>query len=81
MVEHCVYFSFHICLSIARALHRHLESRYHGIPWPSVTVPCSDLLNLLIKRINEASVSEICASLCVVVEIFLIRDCIRCLEY
>ena len=39
-----------------RALFNHLQWHYHGVPWPSVTLPSSDLLNHLVKRINEASV-------------------------
>ena len=40
-----------------RALYHHLEWRYHGVPWPSVTLPFIDVLDHMIKRINEASVS------------------------
>ena len=43
----------------ARSLFRHLQWRYEGIPWPSVTLPTSDLQNYMTKRINEASVSQI----------------------
>jgi thioredoxin reductase len=39
----------------ARALYHHLEWKYHGSPWPSVSVPVTDLLHVLVKRINEAS--------------------------
>ncbi|CAG0916793.1 unnamed protein product [Notodromas monacha] len=38
----------------ARALHKILEYRYHGIPWPAKTFPVTQLLNMLVKRINEA---------------------------
>ena len=41
-----------------RALYRHLEWRYHSVPWPSVTLPFIDFLDHMIKRINEASVSQ-----------------------
>ena len=43
----------------ARALHRHLEWRYHQNPWPSLTLSAVDLTYHLMKRINEASVSHI----------------------
>ncbi|XP_005100558.2 FAD-dependent oxidoreductase domain-containing protein 2 [Aplysia californica] len=39
----------------ARALHRLLEWRYEGVRWPSFTVPRSQLLNVIVKRVNEAS--------------------------
>ncbi|XP_012939152.1 FAD-dependent oxidoreductase domain-containing protein 2 [Aplysia californica] len=39
----------------ARALHKLLEWRYEGVPWPSVTVDRTDLSNLIVKRLNEAS--------------------------
>ncbi|CAG5131919.1 unnamed protein product, partial [Candidula unifasciata] len=39
----------------ARALHRLLEWRYEGVVWPSVTFPRSQLINIILKRINEAS--------------------------
>jgi len=39
----------------ARALHRLLETRYESSLWPSVTVPRSQLISLILKRVNEAS--------------------------
>lgn len=39
----------------ARALSRLLENRYHQVPWPSTTVPLNELMNMILKRINEAS--------------------------
>ncbi|RUS76560.1 hypothetical protein EGW08_015668, partial [Elysia chlorotica] len=39
----------------ARTLHRLLEWRYEGAPWPSVTVPRLDLIHVILRRINEAS--------------------------
>ncbi|XP_072035776.1 FAD-dependent oxidoreductase domain-containing protein 2-like [Amphiura filiformis] len=39
----------------ARALHNILEWRNHQVPWPSVRQPITELLNHIIKRINEAS--------------------------
>ncbi|XP_057310972.1 FAD-dependent oxidoreductase domain-containing protein 2-like [Hydractinia symbiolongicarpus] len=38
-----------------RALARHLEWRNHQVPWPSVVLPNKDLMNYLLKRLNEAS--------------------------
>ena len=39
----------------ARALHRMLEWKYEGVPWPSVSILSTDLLATIIKRINEGS--------------------------
>ncbi|XP_017271956.1 FAD-dependent oxidoreductase domain-containing protein 2 isoform X1 [Kryptolebias marmoratus] len=39
----------------ARAVHRVLERRYHGNPWPSTKVSTSQLLSWILKRIGEAS--------------------------
>lgn len=39
----------------ARALHRLLEWRYEGVRWPSTEYPVSQLLTVILKRINEAS--------------------------
>ncbi|XP_059153473.1 FAD-dependent oxidoreductase domain-containing protein 2-like [Physella acuta] len=39
----------------ARALHRLLEWRYENIPWPYYEIPAADMLNTMIKRMNEAS--------------------------
>lgn len=39
----------------ARALHRLLNWRYEGVPWPLTRQPISQLLNMLLKRLNEAS--------------------------
>ena len=38
-----------------RVLHRLLEWRNHGNPWPSVLVHHGDLLPYVVKRMNEAS--------------------------
>ncbi|KXJ26579.1 FAD-dependent oxidoreductase domain-containing protein 2 [Exaiptasia diaphana] len=38
-----------------RALHYLLEWKNHGVVWPHVVVPYLDLMNIIIKRINEAS--------------------------
>ena len=47
-----------ITISLVRALFRHLEWRYHRVPWPSTTLPVIDLFEHMLKRINEASVSK-----------------------
>lgn len=39
----------------ARALHHVMEWRNHKVTWPHFTVPITELLNVIIKRINEAS--------------------------
>ncbi|XP_074082936.1 FAD-dependent oxidoreductase domain-containing protein 2 [Macrotis lagotis] len=39
----------------ARAIHRLLEHRHHGIPWPSPVYPITQLTNTIIRRVNEAS--------------------------
>ena len=36
-----------------------MEWRYHGVPWPFVTLSPVDLVVHFVKRINEASVSNI----------------------
>jgi hypothetical protein len=38
-----------------RALHRILEYRNHGVTWPHVTLPATELVPTIVKRINEAS--------------------------
>ncbi|XP_075689624.1 FAD-dependent oxidoreductase domain-containing protein 2 isoform X3 [Rhinoderma darwinii] len=38
-----------------RSVHRMMENRYHNIPWPSTHYSISQLLNVLLRRINEAS--------------------------
>ncbi|XP_077195744.1 FAD-dependent oxidoreductase domain-containing protein 2 [Paroedura picta] len=39
----------------ARVVHRLLEVRHHGIPWPSSTYPIVQLTNAIVRRVNEAS--------------------------
>ncbi|XP_043824378.1 FAD-dependent oxidoreductase domain-containing protein 2 [Dromiciops gliroides] len=39
----------------ARVVHRLLEHRHHGIPWPSLVYPITQLTNTIIRRVNEAS--------------------------
>ena len=45
--------------TLARALFKHMEWRYHEVPWPFVTLSPVDLVAHFVKRINEASVSNI----------------------
>ena len=44
---------------LAHALYRHLEWRDHGVPWPHTDIPLTALPYYMVKRINEASVSNI----------------------
>ncbi|XP_040215628.1 FAD-dependent oxidoreductase domain-containing protein 2 isoform X1 [Rana temporaria] len=39
----------------AQSVHRLTENRYHNIPWPATRYPISQLLNSLVKRMNEGS--------------------------
>ncbi|XP_061495011.1 FAD-dependent oxidoreductase domain-containing protein 2 isoform X2 [Rhineura floridana] len=39
----------------ARTVHRILEVRHHGVPWPSPIYPIMQLTNTIVKRVNEAS--------------------------
>uniref|UniRef100_A0A6J0T8R6 L-amino-acid oxidase n=1 Tax=Pogona vitticeps TaxID=103695 RepID=A0A6J0T8R6_9SAUR len=39
----------------ARVVHRLLEVRHHGVPWPSSVYPIMQLTNAIVKRVNEAS--------------------------
>ncbi|XP_028601491.2 FAD-dependent oxidoreductase domain-containing protein 2 isoform X2 [Podarcis muralis] len=39
----------------ARVVHRLLEVRHHGVPWPSSLYPIMQLTNAIVKRVNEAS--------------------------
>ena len=42
---------------LARALHRILEWKNHGVKWFHHEIRTLDVLNMIVKRINEASVS------------------------
>lgn len=51
-----------------RALHHILEWRNHGVRWPSIVLPLKDLMNFLIKRINEGSgIYQMTSSFCDVI--------------
>ena len=45
-----------LCFFTARALHRELEWRNHNVTWPHTTIPVTEVTNVILKRINEASV-------------------------
>ena len=45
----------YVLIIVARALFNLLEWRYQAVKWPSVTLPWTDMLNIMIKRNNEAS--------------------------
>ena len=53
-VRYCIS----LMCELARALYKHLQWKYHGVPWPSVLLSPIDLTSHLVKRINEASVSD-----------------------
>lgn len=38
-----------------RAVHRLLEHRHHGVPWPSTEHPITQLTSSIVRRVNEAS--------------------------
>lgn len=38
-----------------RVLHHLLEWRYHSVPWPSIRLPMMELLDRVVRRLNEAS--------------------------
>jgi len=39
----------------ARTLHRVLEWHNHKVTWPYITVPVAEVINVIVRRINEAS--------------------------
>ena len=46
-----------VSVNLARALHRILEWKNHGVKWRHHEMHRLDVLNMIVKRINEASVS------------------------
>lgn len=56
----------------ARTLHRVLEWRNHKVVWPHVTVPIVEVVNVILKRINEAS--GIYQMFGVLGEVMILRD-------
>ncbi|KFQ75697.1 FAD-dependent oxidoreductase domain-containing protein 2, partial [Phaethon lepturus] len=55
-----------------RAVHRLLENRHHGVPWPCTVYPITQLTNSIIKRVNEAS--GLYQMFSVLADIILLRD-------
>ena len=56
-----------------RSLFRHLEWRYHQVPWPYVTLAATDVTDHIIQRINEASVSN--GNTTIVIHNFILEFC------
>ena len=40
---------------VARSLFNLLEWKYQGVKWPATPLPWLDMMNSIVKRINEAS--------------------------
>ncbi|KAM4670263.1 FAD-dependent oxidoreductase domain-containing protein 2 isoform 1-T1 [Amazona ochrocephala] len=62
-----------------RAVHRLLEKRHHGVPWPSAVYPVTQLTNSIIKRVNEAS--GLYQMFSVLADIILLRENATAFEY
>ncbi|XP_062444677.1 FAD-dependent oxidoreductase domain-containing protein 2 isoform X2 [Rhea pennata] len=62
-----------------RAVHRLLENRHHGVPWPSTVYPVIQLTNSIIKRVNEAS--GLYQMFSVLADIILLRENATTFEY
>ncbi|OPJ68856.1 FAD-dependent oxidoreductase domain-containing protein 2 [Patagioenas fasciata monilis] len=62
-----------------RAVHRLLENRHHGVPWPSTVYPITQLTNSIIKRVNEAS--GLYQMFTVLADIILLRENATAFEY
>lgn len=62
-----------------RAVHRLLENRHHGVPWPSAVYPITQLTNSIIKRVNEAS--GLYQMFSVLADIILLRENATAFEY
>ncbi|KAL2309268.1 hypothetical protein Nmel_005458 [Mimus melanotis] len=62
-----------------RAVHRLLENRHHGVPWPSTVYPITQLTNSIIKRVNEAS--GLYQMFSVLADIILLRENATAFEY
>ncbi|XP_072207530.1 FAD-dependent oxidoreductase domain-containing protein 2 [Excalfactoria chinensis] len=62
-----------------RAVHRLLENRHHGVPWPSSVYPITQLTNSIIKRVNEAS--GLYQMFSVLADIVLLRENATSFEY
>ncbi|KYO36391.1 FAD-dependent oxidoreductase domain-containing protein 2 isoform B [Alligator mississippiensis] len=62
-----------------RAVHRLLENRHHGVPWPSPIYPITHLTNSIIKRVNEAS--GLYQMFSVLADIILLKENATAFEY
>ncbi|KAK0682871.1 FXRD2 protein, partial [Pygoscelis papua] len=62
-----------------RAVHRLLENRHHGVPWPSTVYPITQLTNSIIKRVNEAS--GLYQMFSILADIILLRENATAFEY
>ncbi|XP_065599109.1 FAD-dependent oxidoreductase domain-containing protein 2 [Cyrtonyx montezumae] len=62
-----------------RAVHRLLENRHHGVPWPSTVYPITQLTNSIIRRVNEAS--GLYQMFSVLADIILLRENATEFEY
>ncbi|KAM9026314.1 FAD-dependent oxidoreductase domain-containing protein 2 [Ara ararauna] len=62
-----------------RAVHRLLEKRHHGVPWPSTVYPVTQLTNSIIKRVNEAS--GLYQMFSVLADVILLRENATAFEY
>ncbi|XP_031455952.1 FAD-dependent oxidoreductase domain-containing protein 2 [Phasianus colchicus] len=62
-----------------RAVHRLLENRHHGVPWPSAVYPITQLTNSIIRRVNEAS--GLYQMFSVLADIILLRENATAFEY
>ena len=59
LVNSSIFYLYSTIDKSARALYKHLQWRYHGIPWPSILLNPVDLISHFVKRMNEASVSDL----------------------
>lgn len=62
-----------------RAVHRLLENRHHGVPWPSALRPVTQLTTAIIKRVNEAS--GLYQMFGVLADVVLLRENATAFEY
>ncbi|XP_008944922.1 PREDICTED: FAD-dependent oxidoreductase domain-containing protein 2, partial [Merops nubicus] len=62
-----------------RAVHRLLENRHHGVPWPATASPITQLTNAIVRRVNEAS--GLYQMFSVLADIVLLRDNATTFEY
>ncbi|XP_069346252.1 FAD-dependent oxidoreductase domain-containing protein 2 isoform X2 [Eulemur rufifrons] len=63
----------------ARAVHRLLEYRHHGIAWPSTELPITQLTSSIIRRVNEAS--GLYQMFSVLADVILLKENATAFEY